>query len=262
MAEAGYNPVEMARFFQKLDEQDGQGRSIEFLSDHPHPGNRLKAVEEQIAQMPRRTYTTDTRQFARIQDVVSHLPAPGRLRGKYDDGHAPAAPDVRPSSRLKQYQGREFAFTYPENWQTFGDSQSAMVAVAPSDGVIRDGSGNVSIGYGAIVSYYFPQSDEIEMRRNKDNLKAETADLIRQFEQTNAGLSARESRTLRVDGHAALITTLRSRSPYQGETEVDLLVTVIRPEGLWYMVLISPESESQQAQPVFDRMVGSIRFPK
>jgi DNA-binding NarL/FixJ family response regulator len=35
------------------------------------------------------------------------------------------------------------------------------VTIAPSDGILRDRNGNVSIGYGAIVSYYFPQSDEI-----------------------------------------------------------------------------------------------------
>ena len=95
MAEAGYNPIEMARLFQKLEAQDGQGPSIQFLSDHPNPGNRVKAVQDEISQMPRKAYTTDTRQFTRIKDVVAHLPAPGQLRGTADDGRTTqAAPGI------------------------------------------------------------------------------------------------------------------------------------------------------------------------
>src|SRR5438552_10418995 len=71
MAEAGYNPIEMAQLFEKLEAQAGQARSVQFLSDHPNPGNRIKAVQDEILQMPRRSYTTDTRRFARIKDVVT-----------------------------------------------------------------------------------------------------------------------------------------------------------------------------------------------
>src|SRR5437868_3783782 len=73
MAEAGYNPIQMAQLFEKLEAQEGQARSAQFLSDHPNPGNRVKAVQAEIQQMPRRTYTTDTRQFGRIKDLVTHL---------------------------------------------------------------------------------------------------------------------------------------------------------------------------------------------
>src|SRR3989442_10142349 len=38
-AEAGYNPLEIARFFEKLEASAGS-RGPEFLSDHPNPGNR------------------------------------------------------------------------------------------------------------------------------------------------------------------------------------------------------------------------------
>ena len=260
MAEAGYNPIEMAQLFQKLEAQEGQARTIQFLSDHPNPGNRVKAVQDEINQMPRKAYTTDTRQFARIKTVVAGLPAPNQLRSTSNgDQTAPAAPAVRPSARLRQYQGRAFAFGYPENWQTFGDAQSAMLAVGPSDGVIRDRDGKVSIGYGALVSYYFSEGDE-GSRRDGNNLSAETAGLIRQLEQSNPRMRVGESRGLRVNGFPALITTLKSNSPYQGETEIDELVTVIRPEGLWYMILISPESEYREVQSVFERIVQSIRF--
>ena len=40
MAESGYNPMEMARFFEKLSSQGG-GRTLQFMSDHPNPGNQI-----------------------------------------------------------------------------------------------------------------------------------------------------------------------------------------------------------------------------
>ena len=47
MADAGYNPMEMARFFNKLQSVGRQGNSrlSQFLSDHPNPGNREHAIE-------------------------------------------------------------------------------------------------------------------------------------------------------------------------------------------------------------------------
>ena len=263
MAEAGYNPIEMAQLFEKLEAKEGQAQSAQFLSDHPNPGNRIKAVQEEIQQMPRRSYTTDTRQFARIKDVVTHLPQPAQLRGQYKDGHAaPPAPNARPSKQSKQYQGRAFTFDYPDNWQTFGDPQSAMVTIAPSDGIVRDRNGKLSIGYGAIVSYYFPQSDEIQLRRDTDKLRSDTDDLVRQMQQANPEMRAGELRSLKVNDYSALVTTLNASSPFQGETEIDQLVTVLRPEGLWYLVFISPQSEYRDIRPVFDQMLRSVRFSK
>ena len=58
------------------------GRAEQFLSDHPNPGNRIAAMSDEVRQMPRRAYVEDeTGQFARVQDMVSKLPAPGDLRG-------------------------------------------------------------------------------------------------------------------------------------------------------------------------------------
>jgi len=77
MGEADYNPVAMAEFFQKLEAKGGrESRLAEFLSDHPNPGNRVKAVEDEIRQMPPRTYSADTGQFAAIKQLVSTIEIP------------------------------------------------------------------------------------------------------------------------------------------------------------------------------------------
>lgn len=62
MASAGYDPIELARFFQKLEERGGPGVP-QFLSDHPNPGDRVMAVEEVIRTMPPRKYDYSTGRF-------------------------------------------------------------------------------------------------------------------------------------------------------------------------------------------------------
>ncbi|HSU58784.1 MAG TPA: M48 family metallopeptidase [Bryobacteraceae bacterium] len=74
MAETGYDPVEMARFFQLLETKGSEGRIAQFLSDHPTPGNRVKAVQEEVSYMPKRDYKTDSPEFHRIQALVRALP--------------------------------------------------------------------------------------------------------------------------------------------------------------------------------------------
>jgi len=74
MADAGYDPIEMARFFEKLESKSHrQGALEQFLSDHPNPGNRVEAVKEEVRQMPRRDYQEDSPRFHRMRDLVVRL---------------------------------------------------------------------------------------------------------------------------------------------------------------------------------------------
>jgi predicted Zn-dependent protease len=75
MAEAGYNPIEMAHVFEKLAAQGGPGVP-EFLSDHPSPGNRVKAIQEVIRTLPQRPYNFSTGEFQRAQQLIRELPPP------------------------------------------------------------------------------------------------------------------------------------------------------------------------------------------
>lgn len=80
MSAASYDPLEMARFFEML-EQEGGSRAPEFLSDHPNPGNRVTRVQAEIATLPRRNYTRGTGRFDRMRQLVAQLPAPQRRVG-------------------------------------------------------------------------------------------------------------------------------------------------------------------------------------
>jgi predicted Zn-dependent protease len=77
MAEAGYNPMEMARFFEKLNAQGGS-RGLQFLSDHPNPDNREKAIEAEAHRLPQQNYGYDTGEFQHMKQVIAgiHEPKP------------------------------------------------------------------------------------------------------------------------------------------------------------------------------------------
>ena len=76
--DAGYDPIELARFFEKLQEEGRRGNSrlAEFLSDHPNPGNRVKAVEQEVGHFAPRKYMAGTGQFSRIKAMVHPKPKP------------------------------------------------------------------------------------------------------------------------------------------------------------------------------------------
>src|SRR5438046_1050097 len=61
MYKAGYNPIELAHFFEKLGKEGSSGP--QFLSDHPNPGNRSEAIDNQIRNWPPEKYLSDSQSF-------------------------------------------------------------------------------------------------------------------------------------------------------------------------------------------------------
>jgi Zn-dependent protease with chaperone function len=253
MANAGYNPIEMARFFEKLEAQGGHA-GPQFLSDHPNPGNRMKAIQEQIRYMPQKNYTSGTNSnFRQMQTLVKSLP-PGKQK-KLSNTPASSG-DAKPSGRFKEFQGRAFTMSHPDNWEAFGDKDSASVTIAPRSALARDSSGNTQVGYGVMSSFYIPQG------RDRVNLNQDTAGLLQQLRQSNPGLEVadQQPKRIKVNGQDALVTPMYSQSPYKGETEHDTLVTVARPEGLLYLIFITPAKDAQNLSGTFDNMIRSLRF--
>ena len=83
MAEAGYDPVQMARFFNKLNSEHGGGGSVaQFFSDHPNPDNRERAIEQEVGRMPQQRYGYESGEFQRMKKAVAsiHEPAPKQLQ--------------------------------------------------------------------------------------------------------------------------------------------------------------------------------------
>ncbi len=246
MAEAGYNPIEMARFFEKL-EAEGGSRGPQFLSSHPNPGNRSKLVQAEIRALPQSSYGFSTGQFQQAKGQLGSLPAPARSNA---DRSAVQPPSGRPSGQWQQWRGERFVVSYPANWETFAGGDS--VTIAPREGVVQDSSGSTSIGYGAILSYYAPV--------RQASLRQATDELIDRLRQENPSMEVtRAARSVRVGNAQGLITMMRSSSPYGG-AETDAVLTVARPEGLFYMVFIAPERQFSSLEGAFNQMINSLRF--
>ena len=255
MSTAAYNPIEMARFFEKLEAEGGPHTAFEqFLSDHPNPGNRVKAVEEEMQYFPKREYQSDSRQLPRMKQIIAKLPPPP-AKPASSKGEVPTpTPDIHVSGQLKEFKGQGYSISYPDTWQSLQDKNSSEVTMTAKEGVVQSQEGNVVIGFGAIIN-------TTQLRSGPTNLEQDTDQLIRQLVQTNTGMKISEKgRRARVGGQEALITTLLSPSPYQGETEADTLVTVARPNGLFYVIFVAPQSRVSQVEATFQSMLHSLRF--
>jgi beta-barrel assembly-enhancing protease len=80
MAESGYNPIEMAQFFNKLTSPaKGLRQRGAIMSDHPNPGDREKAIEEEAKALPSQKYGYETGDHQKLKSVVMKIrePKPG-----------------------------------------------------------------------------------------------------------------------------------------------------------------------------------------
>jgi hypothetical protein len=282
MYKAGYNPRAMAEFFQKIEKLSGNG-GPQFLSDHPNPGNRVQAVDKEIADWPPKQYLASSPEFARVKEQAKGTKAysaqqisDGAKSGLWAqqnqqsgavprDIQAAGAPasnanaaaisnvsyqQVAPSGDFKTYQGDGYSISYPANWQVSPGQNSATLA--PSAGM-----GENAVAYGAIVS-----SAQIA---DATSLNDATNSLIQNLEQTNPGLRIYDStRQIQAAGGEALSTMLAGKSPIQQDgqalAERDWLVTLQRQQGgVLYLVFIAPEKQFPQLQPTYQRMLDSLQ---
>jgi hypothetical protein len=265
MNDAGYDPHQMARFFEKLQAQGGAGgesKFANFLSDHPTPGNRVKAVDDEIPFLPRISYReSEPETLARAKTIVAGLPPPPKQPAQGQTGNGPqgAKPDalpqassLRPSSRLQDYSTNTIALGYPSNWQATQDPTGNTVTFAPAGGIVPDSTGQGQVVYGVVMSIYKPQ-DSVDLRRDTDVV----LNGILQGSPAVRKVSSAQERS--VGRQTGLTTQLEGPSLFPGETESDTLVTVARPEGLVYFIFVAPRSEAASAQSAYDAMLRSVR---
>lgn len=263
MAEAGYDPVQMAKFFEKLGSSGPQ--QIQFLSDHPNPGNREAAIIAEMKTMPAHQYTASTGLFARMKSELAKVPPPAKKTPAAQSSAAPAPASNAPASTVpppaaapapagwQVYQGAGFSINYPQGWQVFGQQNASDVTLAPKDGVVTRNNAT-QIGFGAVISQYAPKN-------SRAALLDATNELIVGLENDNPQMAITSSpRALSLPGGpAAMTSTLRSGSVFGGN-EVDTLVTVQRSGQLWYIVFVAPEQDQPRVADTFKQMLNSLRL--
>src|SRR5687767_12967432 len=99
MAQAGYDPRDLANMFRTLEQQGAGGGG--FLSDHPSPSDRYARINREAQYLRVNPSGNDSRDFARIQ---------ARLRGQ---GTAPTMAEIQRSGQ--RYPTGENTGNYPNN---------------------------------------------------------------------------------------------------------------------------------------------------
>ncbi len=281
---AGFNPVALADFFEKIEAQGGSSLP-QFLSDHPNPGNRKNAIEKEIADWPARKYSGDSAAFSKVRKHAATVRAydaqeiaAGAKSGQWVSENrkngavfssAPAgAPaqaaaasvppaswsDVQPSSNFQTESLGALKIDRPENWEVTGDQQTSMT-IAP-----RSGASGGAVAYGVVIQAGKAPSANM----NETQLTAAIAQSLRNSDSKMKQLGDIEPIT--VGGISGGSVELETISPMAGangkaQHERDWLVAV--PQGqtdVVFFVFVSTLSNYDPLRPTFERMLASIQF--
>jgi predicted Zn-dependent protease len=258
MARAGYNPIELARFFEKLESQGGSQNSLvaRFLSDHPSPGNRIQAIEDQLPYMPRGPYDAQAGNLQQAQALVAKL-APLKKSGGSKTAPVQSAPaqqstapmpQIKVSGRYQKYQSGELSFSFPEEW-ALSDGGSGSLTITDANGRVGD-----AVGYGILVNRVAAANGKIQLARD-------TAEYLRGLTSSNSDVRTEAEPTeLTVGGSPAMMARLSSKSPYRDQRETDVVITIDRGSQMVVIVFVAPTAQFQTLEPSFKKVSQSLRF--
>jgi hypothetical protein len=263
MANAGYDPRDLANMFRRIERQSGSG-GPEWLSSHPNPGDRYDRInrEARLLNVNSTQATQDTARFNRIQAELRSLPPAPSMEEIARSGGSSSGrgypPDSRiegrvasPSSRYRTHSsGDLFSVRVPENWREFSDRDSVTFAPPGAFGVYQ---GESVFTHGAIVGVVNAQSN---------NLRAASERYVDALLQSNPYLrQQRGFRRATMDGRQALSTRLAGRSNVTGRSEIVNVYTTMLPNGnLFYLIGVTPRNQLQVYNRAFRTMLQSLEL--
>lgn len=264
MAQAGYDPRDLAKMFQTIEAQGGGGGG--FLSDHPSASDRYARInrEAQYLRVNNSGYR-DSREFARIQERLrGYGSAPTmaeiqRSGQRYPQGEQTGnVPNNPPSGRVSYPSNRYQSVTIfnggvnvsvPSNWRQVNEGNSVWFV---PDGAYGQYNGQAVYTHGA--SFGVAQT-------NSRNLQSGTQELINNFAQGNNNLRTTGGyQRSSLDGRTALVTTLTNVNEATNRPEIIRLITTqLRNGQLFYMVAVAPQNE-RGFETAFNQILRSIRI--
>jgi hypothetical protein len=145
------------------------------------------------------------------------------------------------------FHGQGYSFEPPQGWRAARHQDGAGVTILPSNGAVGQG-----IARGVIADYFAGGSNQ------QDGVTKLIADL----EAKNAGLKeiAGQRRSMRFGGVTGESVFLQGQSPVQGQKEYVWMVAAQRPQGLFHVLMIAPESEYNDLSKTYEDVVRSIEF--
>ena len=259
MADAGYDPRDLANMFQTIASQGG-GRGPEFLSSHPDPGNRYQKINQEAQRLNVSPNPVKlTREFSRVQERLRSMPRAQSMSeiertGQRSGGAGNPTAGGRysrnvesPSSSYRTYtSGSLVRVSVPDNWREF--ASASQVSFAPEGAY-----GDNGITHGAMMG--------IE-QNNSGSLANAAQNYIAGLAQANSYLRQQGSlQRAALGGRTAYAGLLSGRSPVTGRTEnVTVYVTQLRSGELFWIATVAPQEEAYDYDAAFRTMLNSVRL--
>ena len=264
MAQAGYDPRDLAQMFRTLEQQGGSGGG--FLSSHPSPSNRYERINREAQMLRVNAGVRDSRDFARIQERLrGQQSAPtmaeiqrsgqryptGENTGNYPN-NPPSGRVEYPSSRYQNYNifNGGVQVSVPNNWRQINDQSTVWFV---PEGAYGQYNGQAVFTHGT--------SFGVAQTNNNRNLQRATDELVNSLAQGNSNLrmSGGYQRTT-LSGRNALFATLGNRNEATGRPEVVRVVaTQLRDGQLFYMIAVAPQNE-RNFETAFNTIMRSVRI--
>ena len=258
MANAGYDPRDMANFFKTLEKMGGQGVP-EFMSDHPDPGNRIASIESAYRALPVSTSPVhDTPEFvaARARLTGEAIPESKDLRrvGPSDPTKIPARtrPEA-PSSQARTFESpnKRLGLDYPANWDVIDAGESNYI-LAPK-GAYGQADGSLMVTHGIFVGIINPLGSDLQ--------SSNAAFIKKQLEDNLDFRVARQPEQINFGGQPGFATIVAGPSATTGVIEIDTTYTTLTGDGrFFYIITIVPQNEMQVYKPAFERIISSLRI--
>jgi Zn-dependent protease with chaperone function len=271
MADAGYDPHDLANVFRTLQQQGGSGGTPEWLSSHPDSGNRYQKINNEASLL---RVSPDpikvTPEFRRVQEILRGMPPArsmaqleqdiksGRNGGyqnqnQYPDQNSTSGGNYAsrveyPSTRMRSVQGGNWLqMSVPENWRELSGNNS--VQFAPEGGY-----GDQGITHGAMIGIVSPS--------NSNGGQQMMQDYVNGVLQSNNYLRQQTSITRATfAGRNGYMTTLLGRSPVTGRGEiVSVYMTQLSSGEMFYVATVVPQDEAQSYSNAFRSLINSIRI--
>jgi Zn-dependent protease with chaperone function len=269
MAQAGYDPRDLANMFRTIEQQGGGGGG--FLSDHPSPSDRYARINREAqALRVNNSGFRDSREFARVQE---------RLRGY---GTAPTMAEIQRSGQrnpVGEPTGNEQSGNYPNNppagrvaypssrYQNVSIFNGGVNVSVPSNWrQVNDGNAVWFVPEGAYGQYngqavYTHGASFGVAQTNSRNLQSATQELINNFAQGNNNLRTSGGyQRSSLSGRTALVATLTNVNEATGRPEIIRLITTqLRNGQVFYMVAVAPQNE-RGFDNAFNQILSSVRI--
>jgi hypothetical protein len=250
MANAGYDPRELANMFRTIERQGGKS-GPQWMSSHPNPDNRYEYINKEAQTLAVKNPIRESRAFADVKARLSGGAATYAGRGGEAPNSgmaAPGGPVAAPSRRYRDVTSGGFRMRVPDNWNQV-EGRGAMT-FAPEGGYGQM-QGQPVFTHGALVGMARTQSR---------NLQQATDAFLNELLQGNRNArkaSGYQSET--IAGREAASILLSNVSEATRKPESVIVYTAFTSNGdLFYFIGVAPESDYPTYERTFQRIVQSI----